>query len=417
MSGWSRFGDVLDSCAVYLTLQFERCAIFSLILIGVVLLLRKLFFSGRVFAKGILWSLFLIIPFLGKLKVFYESSVVVMATWWLTGITMHNLWISRIYMAGILTVAVCVFGKRLYLRRVVSGMERSLVAGKEVRVTVMNITPFTIGLIKPKIVLPRIMVEQYREDELAAIVQHELTHSRLGHLWYYLAWDLLRCLLWVNPFLSICQKYLRADIEDICDRVCIQNSGRPAHEYGEMLLKSMKLLRSQQENVASVATYAGEKEFNEIKRRIGNIASFRPYRKIACIGMIAAAVIISAALFLGIHSISYARYSEMDNMLVYEFKEGKGALLSADSTYLRQMIHYDDNYVYVDRAAFEEFLREKGTDGETFIVFGGFQKFPGMGGGGYSCLYDYKPDTKAGTVLIPYEKPEEDWMTILIKQL
>ena len=60
------------------------------------------------------------------------------------------------------------------------------------------------------------------------------------------AWDVLRCLLWVNPFLTVCQKQFRADMEDICDRVCIQGSGRTAHEYGMVLLKTLKLLRSGQ---------------------------------------------------------------------------------------------------------------------------------------------------------------------------
>ncbi len=36
---------------------------------------------------------------------------------------------------------------------------------------------------------------------------------------------ILRALYWVNPFLTIFQKQFRADMEDVCDRVCIQSSG------------------------------------------------------------------------------------------------------------------------------------------------------------------------------------------------
>ena len=64
MSSLSQFGAFLDSSAVYLTLQFERCAIFSFVLTGIVMLLRRTVFSRGIFAKGILWSLFLVIPFL-----------------------------------------------------------------------------------------------------------------------------------------------------------------------------------------------------------------------------------------------------------------------------------------------------------------------------------------------------------------
>ena len=38
--------------------------------------------------------------------------------------TMTCLWADYIYMAGILIVAVCIFGKRLRLRKSVAGMEK-----------------------------------------------------------------------------------------------------------------------------------------------------------------------------------------------------------------------------------------------------------------------------------------------------
>ncbi len=58
-------------------------------------------------------------------------------------------------------------------------------------------------------------------------------HRVNSRLWKFcgLAWNALRCLLWVNPFLTVCQKQFRADMEDISDRVCIQGSGRTTHEY------------------------------------------------------------------------------------------------------------------------------------------------------------------------------------------
>ena len=179
-----------------------------------------------------LWAVFLVTPFLGKLKLFYENAAICKATWWMTKGTMSCLWVGRIYTMGILVAVICVFGKRLRLRRLVAGMEKVFFDGIRISVTDMNITPFTIGLLKPKIVLPKTMADSYSWEELKAIIQHEQTHIRLGHLWFGLAWDMLRCLLWINPFLTVFQKHFRADMEDICDRVCIQNSGKTAHEYG-----------------------------------------------------------------------------------------------------------------------------------------------------------------------------------------
>lgn len=82
-------------------------------------------------------------------------------------------------------------------------MEKAVFENICIYVTDMNITPFTVGLLKLKIVLPKVMLDSYSVEELKAIVQHEQTNIWLGHLWFGFAWDILRCLLWINPFLTI----------------------------------------------------------------------------------------------------------------------------------------------------------------------------------------------------------------------
>ncbi len=415
MPDWSQIGSLLDFCAAYYTTQLVRCAAFSFVLIGLVMLLRKMLFSRRTFIRGLLWSSFLLIPFLGKLKLFYENEAVVGITGRITHGTMTCLWADRIYMAGILIAAVCIFGKRLRLRKSVAGMERVSLDNMQVRITDMNVTPFTVGLFAPKIVIPKVMLESYSREGLRSVIQHEQTHIRLGHLWFGFAWDVLRCLLWVNPFLTVCQKQFRADMEDICDRVCIQGSGRTAHEYGMVLLKTLKLLSSKSEGTPPAVTYAGEKEFADMKRRMGEIAGFRPYRKKLCMGMTAAAVLVIAALLMAVHTHSYAKCNKDENILVYEYADGESTVISNNDSSIQQMISYDDSYVYVDSEAFEDFCMKNNADGDVFIVFGGFHKLPGFFCGGESCLYETGSD--AGVVWIPYERQMSDWMAALLKIL
>ncbi len=417
MSDWSQFSSLMDFCAIYYTTQLVRCAAFSFLLAGFVMLLRKVFFSERIFQRGLLWSSFLIIPFLGRLKLFYENKLVFHVTWWLTKATMSWIWIDRIYMAGIFVAAVCIFGKRLRLRKAVAGMGEVFLDNIPVNVTDMNVTPFIVGLLKPKIVIPKVLLESYEREELAVVVQHEQTHIRLGHLWFGFAWDILRCLLWVNPFLTIFQKQFRADMEDICDRVCIQSSGRTAHAYGLVLLKTVKLLRSKSEDMPPALTYAGEREFADLKRRIGEIAGFRPYKKRMCVGMAAVAFLVIATMLFVVHTHSYARYEEDENILIYEYADGKGTIISKNDVSLHQMISYDDSYVYVKREAFEDFCAKNNTGGDVFIVFGGLNKLPGFSSGGESCLYEAGSDADAGVVRIPYEKRVDGWMEVLFKIL
>lgn len=414
MTDWSQIGSLLDFGAAYYTTQLVRCACFSFLLIGLVIFLRKMFFSERTFLRGLLWSSFLLVPFLGRLKMFYENVIVCRATWWLTRITMSCLWVDRIYMAGVLAAAVCIFCKRLRLRKLVAGMERISLNAVRISVTDMHVTPFTVGLFAPRIVIPKVMLENYSGEELESVIQHERTHIRLGHLWFGLAWDILRCLLWVNPFLTIFQKQFRADLEDICDRVCIQSSGKTAREYGLILLKTLTLLRSGLEDTPPAVTYAGEKEFTDMKRRMGEIAGFRPYRKKMCAGMAAVSVLALAAMLLTVHIHSYARCNESKDIMVGNY-DGEAKIVSYDTERLSRMISYDDTYVYVKRQAFERFLEENHADGEIWIVFGGFYKLPGLTSAAEACIYESGSGDM--TVRIPYESIRDNWCLKLLKLL
>ena len=414
MPDWRQLASLINFCAAYYTTQLVRCAAFSFVLIGLVMLLRKIHFSERTFLRGMSWALFLVIPFLGRLKMFYENAAVLKATWRITAVTASWLWGDRIYMAGILLAAICIFGKRIRLQRTVSGMEKVMFENVRIYVTDMNITPFTVGLLKPKIVLPKVMADSYSKDELKSVIQHEQTHIRLGHLWFGFAWDMLRCLLWINPLLTVFQKHFRADMEDICDRVCIQSSRRTAHEYGMVLLKTLKLLSSESETAPPTVTYAAEREFEDMKRRMGEIAGFRPYRKKLCVGMVATAFLMIAAMLLAVHTHSYARCNESRDILVGNY-DGEPQVISYDTEELSQMISYDDRYVYVERQAFEDFLEENNAEGEIWIVFGGFYKLPGLAGIAESCIYE--SSSKDRIIQIPYESIRNYWYYELLEIL
>lgn len=416
MTVWSQFSRLMDYYMVYFTLQLVRCGIFSFLLIGLVMLLRKTLLAKWIFAKGTVWSLFLIIPFLGKMKLFYEHGFVKKATWQVTAGIMKYPWISHMYTAGILMMFLYIFVKRVRLHRIIIQMKRQSVHGRTVYITDMNVAPFAAGLLKPKIVLPKVAAENLSWNEIEAIIRHEQSHIRLLHLWCYFIWDILRCLIWLNPFLTICQKYFRSDMEDICDRVCIQNSGIPAREYGLLLLKTIKILKAEHQSQSSQAAYWGADNFNDIKGRMEKIINFCPYEKNLCRGMLFLSMVCLCIICIGINSISYARCREIEDILVYEYNPENGStFILNNSDRLQQIISYDDNYVYIDRAAFESLLSGNSKDKEVFIVFGGYQKLPGMGTGGNSCFYQAGSDEEK--VRIAYEKAEENWITVLFKIL
>ena len=408
--------ELLDFCSFYYTIQLIRCAFISFLVLAFVFLLRNTMLKNKIFLKGALWSLFLPVLFAGKMKFFYESMAgsFLFSGW--TGFLSEHRWLNWLYLYGIALYALWLIRKKRKLLALIKGMKKQQIDGKTVYVTELPVTPFAIGIFRPKIIVPQKILEQFGKEELHIILLHEKEHIRSGHLVFYLLWDIVRVLLWINPLLTICTNIFREDIEEICDWITIQKSGAGAFEYGQLLLKTMRLLQTECKDFNMYATFAGDKEYRRIRQRVRKIAGYIPYKQIAADGVFAATFFLILVILTGLRLISYGAYNENDSMLVYGF-DGNGVtfLDTGNSNALHQMISYDDSYVYVDREAFEAYLREHGAGKDVYIVFGGFYKLPGIGGYGYSCYYE--ADAGEQITKIPYDNQDSDWWVSLVKRL
>ena len=56
--------------------------------------------------------------------------------------------------------------------------------------------------------------------------------------------------------------YFREDMEENCDFVTIQRSRRNAYTYGQLILKSMRILQVEGEDFNMYATFTGDKEYD-----------------------------------------------------------------------------------------------------------------------------------------------------------
>lgn len=398
---------------VYYGLQLVRCALLSYAVFAVVFFLRQKVFYNRIFLKGALWSLFLPVLFVGRMKFFYENKVGGFLFSWWTAVGMRYGWISWLYVLGIFIYGFLLFHRRRRLKKLVCGMEKRQMGQECIYVAKMPVSPSTVGVFVPRIVMPEIILSEYGEEEVETILLHEKVHIHLGHLLFYFLWDILRALLWINPLLTFGTGFFRQDMEEICDWVTIRKSGKSPFVYGQLLVKSMRLLQAKGREFHMYAAFVGDQEYGNIRQRMTRIAGYRPYQR-----MVPAAVGIAAAfciLFLvgWTKQNSYARSSESDSMLVYGYDNGETTFFNNDNA-LSQMIDYDESYVYVQRDEFENFLSEREARGEIYIVFGGYQKLPGFGSGGYSCMYE---DGPGEIIRIAYEKPEDSWMTVLFRLL
>ena len=405
----------LNFCVFYYTVQLVRCALVSFAVFASVIFLRKTVLKNSIFLKGAIWALFIPVLFTGKMKIFDETGIgMIFSDFW-RAIGKYHVWICWLYICGVFLYAALLIHKKRKLEKLVAGMEKRKVNGTYIYVADIPVTPFTIGILRPGVIMPEIMLKKYDSEEIQTILLHEKIHIRLGHLLFYFLWDILRVLLWINPLFIVGTKYFREDMEEICDWVTIQRSTGKAYTYGQMLLKSMRLLQAESEEFNMFPAFAGDKEYKNILQRIKRIAGYKPYKQIAAIGTLIAVMLCVIGTVYAVKSMSYEKNIEIEGpTLIYGYDNGNVTFVDY-SDKLDQIISYDDSYVYVDKEAFDSFLHEKDAKGEIYIVFGGFQKLPGVGGFGYTC--QYVSDTDEKTVQLPYYNYKDDWMMRLYRIL
>lgn len=411
---WNSGISFLNLCSVYYVTQLLKCVQISFLVFALVFFLRKTLLKNRVILKGLLWSMFVPVLFVGKVKFFYENRIGIILFSWLAEICKIHVWVNWLYLGIVFVYAVRLFRKKRELKKLIAGMETRKVEETLVYVTKLPVTPAATGVFRPKIVMPEVILKEYDRAELQMILLHEKTHIRLGHLLFYFLWDVLRVLLWMNPLLMIGTDLFREDMEEICDLVTIRKSRGKVYDYGKLLLKSMKILQSESKGVYMSATFAENREYQKIRQRVTRIVGYKPYKGIVAAGAPVITALCVVAAIVWIRSVSYGRYNENDVMLAYGF-DGKEVTFFDNGDALHQIISYDDEYVYVDREAFEKYLQKKGGSGDIFIVFGGFYKLPGIGGMGCSCYY--APGEGEQILKLPYENPVDDWRVKLVKML
>lgn len=374
--------EVIGCIMCYYTVNLGRGLFVSFLLLAVVMLFRKLPLFRNSFCRMILWSFFLWLPFIGRLKFFYETRLGVRGFLWWADWNYRHTRAGGIYFLVMMLYGGFLICRRWKLMRAVKKLER---LRENIYICDSTVTPFAAGLFFPKIVVPGVMIAEYGREDLETILFHEKIHIRLGHLWCLFAWDVLRVLFWPNFFLTLCAGELRADLEEMCDRVTIQKSGRSAWDYGLLLLKCIRLLRlaKQGREPADVAAFAGETagSYEEIRRRILKIADFSRYKTGNVLFVILAGVLLLTGGFLGIHRNSYARYTQLESITIFD-DTGAHVILE-DSEKLRRAVTFDEEKVTVRTAEMFDLLEESGAQTEgIYILFGGFMKQPGVGGGG-----------------------------------
>ncbi|MEI2456572.1 M56 family metallopeptidase [Lysobacter firmicutimachus] len=98
--------------------------------------------------------------------------------------------------------------------------------------------PAAMGLLRPKVVLPRDFECRYDTRQRRLIALHERIHIARGDLYANAAVLSLSCLYWFNPLSHYAARAFRSDQELACDQRVLRRLPTARRSYGEALLKA-----------------------------------------------------------------------------------------------------------------------------------------------------------------------------------
>ncbi|MCC4586290.1 TonB family protein [Xanthomonas melonis] len=143
--------------------------------------------------------------------------------------------LAAVWLAGAMLMAIGVWrGQRRFVRSLgpLVALNKTLwVAAHDAGL------PVSLGLRRPRIVLPLDFTTRYSEDERALILAHERQHLQRHDLHANALAIVLLCLGWFNPLLHLAWRAFRLDQELACDAAVMARYPEKRRSYAGAMLK------------------------------------------------------------------------------------------------------------------------------------------------------------------------------------
>ncbi|MHC4540893.1 MAG: M56 family metallopeptidase [Planctomycetota bacterium] len=134
-------------------------------------------------------------------------------------------------------------------------------------------SPGLFGFVRPRLLLPREMLDTATREEMRYVFLHELAHLKRHDI--YLGWltSLLQVLHWFNPLVWFAFHRMRTDRELACDALVLTQTGQDkSQEYGGVILGLVRRF-SRSRPLPAMAGIMESR--SQLKRRIAMITQFK----------------------------------------------------------------------------------------------------------------------------------------------
>lgn len=203
---------------------------------------------------------------------------------WFVGAAFMFLFLGALYIREYRKIreALPVSGEREEYFRLLAGIPGRV----KLRISDRIASPVTFGIVKPKIVLPRVLPPE-NDSQLKFVLIHEMVHIRRADNLWKIVMLLALCIHWFNPAVWMMYLLFNRDMELSCDEKVILLMGEEAKKEYAMTLVN---LAEKRRRLSTFSTGFGK---NAVKERIEAIMKFK---KITVLGVICAVVLTGVSV-------------------------------------------------------------------------------------------------------------------------
>ncbi|MBB6623549.1 stage II sporulation protein P [Clostridium gasigenes] len=201
-------------------------------------------------------------------------------------------------------------------------------------------SPTLFGIMEPRIIIPKTIIENSTSKELKYILLHELIHLKRRDniiIWVLL---IIKIIYWFNPIITIAIKLMQQDCELACDaNVLNKVSERENIDYGMAILKVLSSINSKKTFVGTTTMIRNK---NDIKERISMISINKKYGFKA---LIIGSLLIGIVCSVGLTTKSSAKTDDILNVESIKENSNELTLGKVNSGIVVYNSHYDEDYM------------------------------------------------------------------------
>lgn len=196
----------------------------------------------------------------------------------------------------------------LRLNGLVARIERTLGMRHRTRIEVVDalIGPAIVGIFKPTILLPKVIVDRVPDKHLETLIAHELVHFRRGDLWWSALQTLAVCVYWFHPLVWLARSVMNREAEKCCDEETIGSLKCEPNEYARCLISVLEckhLLRA-------APLLPGVRPVDVTRKRLERIMRLRQGCHSQCPRWIWITLVIGAIILLPGAALTFAQQKE-----------------------------------------------------------------------------------------------------------